>query len=493
MKRNRMRLFAILLAIICVFSLSSCSSEFKAKTSYLAETSSSGCGKNPNYKTKYDWLISQIEKDVDTSLTDSERLYGKVNEETNEKTPNYLDNLENLIKTYVDEKSVAESIDQTKIDNNFRVMHIREDNAKFLGLLSNIKTSDSSKMEDLKVSVNQQAGCLDTKSEKTSNEALANLENETDVYRMGALYMIQIDLRLAELEPITFKASSFGEFMSNIWGNLFIFPVAWLLFTISKLAGGFYVVGLIITTIIVRTLGWPIYAKTNDMSLKMGLMNPEIQAIQEKYAGRQDPDSRRMMQMEQAQLYKKYGVGLSGCLAPLIQFPIFMTIFQTISRMPYTKAIEGSSTYTFNWANELNSTIFGVDLFAGRQGGGTNQLIGVIIIIFLVVGTQILTQVFSQAKQKKASQKSQEDIPAYRRQAYNQTQNSTQNTMKIMLWVMVIMMGVWVWTSKAGLGVYWLIGNLYSMLQMVINSYTSEKRLEKLKRKHSNSVYTIKK
>ena len=137
-----------------------------------------------------------------------------------------------------------------------------------------------------------------------------------------------------------------------------------------------------------------------------------------------------------------------------------MAVYNAISRLPYTKVIEGSR-YTLNWANELNGTLFGINLFEDRNGGGANQLFGVIILVLLVVGTQILSQFLSQRRQKLAQEKRQEDIPAYRRQAYNQTQNQSANTMKFMLWFMIFMMGSFVWTSKAGLGVYWFIGNIY--------------------------------
>ena len=164
-----------------------------------------------------------------------------------------------------------------------------------------------------------------------------------------------------------------------------------------------------------------------------------------------------------------------GCILPMfIQFPIFMAVYNAISRLPYTKAIAGSSVYTYNWANELDGSLFGVNLFEDRNGGGTNQLIGVIVLVLLVVGTQVLSQLLSQYKQKKAQEKRQEDIPAYRRQAYNQTQNQTASTMKFMLWFMIFMMGSFVWTSKAGLGVYWFIGNIYSVVQMFVNNYLND-------------------
>ena len=103
----------------------------------------------------------------------------------------------------------------------------------------------------------------------------------------------------------------------------------------------------------------------------------------------------------------------------------------------------------------------------------------------LVVGTQVLQQLLANKKQKEQQEKAQEDIPAYRRKAVQQTKGGMASQMKIMMWTMTGMMGVFVYTSAAGLGVYWLIGNLYAIAQQFINAKTSEKRMEKLKNKHS--------
>ena len=61
--------------------------------------------------------------------------------------------------------------------------------------------------------------------------------------------------------------------------------------------------------------------------------------------------------------------------------------------------------------------------------------------------------------------------------------------MKYMLWFMIFMMGSFVWTSKAGLGVYWLIGNIYSVVQMFVNNYLNDKKAAKKDAK--GSTYTI--
>lgn len=518
---GRVSLLSIFLIMICVFMLTSCGSKYGQKTAYLeySSSNSSGCSGNSQVLSKSEWLKNYIEEGVESSVNsylesvkneiyydevvadiENVKLTGTfdgveckyVDADGNEvKVKNYLNNLEKLIENFVDsdnKKAIANTDDEVKIAEHFQVCLIENDVEKFKTYVTNITKADFTSIDKVKTALNGTAGCFDTSSEKEAIVALNDIEEVTDVYLLGALFLIKVDDRLLEAEPVSFKARTVGEFFGSFWNNIFIFPVAWVLYQISNLCGGYYIIGLLITTLLVRTLGWPIYAKSNNMSQKMAELQPELQKIQEKYAGRNDADSQRMMQMEQAQLYKKNKVGIGGCLAPFLQFPIFMAVYNAISRLPYTKAIEGSR-YTLNWANELNGTLFGVNLFEDRNGGGANQLIGVIVLVLLVVGTQILSQLLSQHKQKLAQEKRQEDIPAYRRQAYNQTQNQSANTMKYMLWFMIFMMGSFVWTSKAGLGVYWFIGNIYSVVQMFVNNYLNDKKAAKKDAK--GSTYTI--
>lgn len=276
-----------------------------------------------------------------------------------------------------------------------------------------------------------------------------------------------------------------GEGALTEWGKLdlfekfLVFPVGFLLKTFSVFLGGYYALGILITTIIVRTAGWPIYTKTNDMSLKMQLMGPEQAKVQEKYRDRQDPDSQKMMQFEMMGLYKKYGVGVGGCLLPFLQFPIFMSIFYAIEMMPQTP----------EWKAMLNDSIFGVHLFDKAQWGApgffTPQNIGVIILAILVTITQVISQVMMLRRQKRTQDRSQADIPEYRRQAQTQQQSQMQKTTQMMMYVMTIMMAVFVIQSPAALGLYWLIGNIYSTAQTVVNDKFSEKRMLKLKKQHN--------
>lgn len=341
------------------------------------------------------------------------------------------------------------------------------------------------------------AGCLGGGT--LTNRTALSLSNEnkkvpyTNIYEVLITFMIDVEMRLLEQEPISFQLTSFKDFFGNFFDNFFVYPVGWLLYFLSSIFGGWYIIGLFFTTILIRTAGWPIYAKTNDMSLKMQVIQPEMQKLEEKYANRKDPDSQRMKQAELAQIYRKNKIGLGGCFLPFLQFPIFMAVYGAVRRFPYTVATEGS-LFNLDWANTtifgktMKPSLFGIgfDLFEDYTSG-TGQLIGIIVLVLLVCGTQFLSQKLSEIRQKQNHQKSQEDIPAYRRQAYKQTNGQGQNTMKYVMYMMIFMMGTFVFTSKAGLGVYWLIGNAYSMLQTFLSNLMSQKKLAKLKEKAKNN------
>ena len=72
--------------------------------------------------------------------------------------------------------------------------------------------------------------------------------------------------------------------------------------------------GIVLGTLIIRTCAWPVYSKSNDMTLKMSVMQPEMERIQLKYATRKDPESQQKQQIEMMRLYKKYKINPVGCI-----------------------------------------------------------------------------------------------------------------------------------------------------------------------------------
>ena len=308
-----------------------------------------------------------------------------------------------------------------------------------------------------------------------------------DYYKYIFIFVIAVGLSL--LVGCANKTANEAELYKPLIGftgfwDIFVYPIAGIMWLMGKsVAFGNYGVAIIFTTLIVRTIAWPIYAKTNDMSLKMQLMQPELDKIQQRYAGKDDQQSKQRMSMETMQLYKKYGIGISSCLMPFIQMPIFIGFFNAVSRMPATFALEGS-----NWLKDIfagNTTLFGINLTIqiSDEAATRGDKWAIYILAGLVGITQVASILLSQLRQKKQKQKSQSAIPEYRRPQQTDQQKQTQLMMNIMLYGMAVMMVFLVIRRPAGLGLYWLVGNIYSALQAQLGAMQSEKRLEKLRKK----------
>ncbi len=113
-----------------------------------------------------------------------------------------------------------------------------------------------------------------------------------------------------------FIARPFGALMEFIYHNL---------------AFNNYGIAIIIFTIFVRLLMFPLSLKQQRSMEKQQELMPEIEAIKKNF--KNDP---RRMQEEQAKLFTKYKVSpYAGCLPMLIQLPIITTLF-TIIRRPLT-------------------------------------------------------------------------------------------------------------------------------------------------------------
>ncbi len=290
------------------------------------------------------------------------------------------------------------------------------------------------------------------------------------------LFLIALTFTLSGCASQNYIESPLGEGFS-FW-DIFVYPMAGVMWCVGKTIGFHnYAVTIIFSTIIVRTIAWPIYAKTNDLQLKMKLVQPQIDAIQMKYKDRQDQESRQRMNMEIAQIYKKNKIGLGGCVMPFVQMPIFLGFYYALRKLPTALATEGHWLSIFT-----TTTIFGVDMTKEMNAGGNSQKIGVIVLAILVGVTQIVSIILNEIRQKKAQDERDSGIPEYRRPKNNNPNaKSSAMMMKIMLYAMAGMMVLFVIQSPAGLGLYWVIGNIYSTLQAWIGHLTSAKRMEKLK------------
>lgn len=136
--------------------------------------------------------------------------------------------------------------------------------------------------------------------------------------------------------------------------GIFAKPLGYILFWIYKLVGN-YGISLIILTVLVKFLLYPLYRKQVKSTADMSDIAEKSKVIQERYAN----DKEKMNEAMQ-DLYAKEGFNpMSGCLPMLIQFPIIMGLFALL-RNPilYMPESAGSTMImaaheSFLWIDDL--------------------------------------------------------------------------------------------------------------------------------------------
>ncbi len=264
------------------------------------------------------------------------------------------------------------------------------------------------------------------------------------------------------------------------WFQWIIEQLADFTYWISNLLGGHYWIGLVVMTLIVRSIGWPIYSKTNGMQLNMQQAQPELNKLQDKYKGRTDEVSQKKMQQETMEIYKKYNINPLGCLLPFLQMPIFIAMYQVVRRLPLSLGqAEGIKDYS-----ALNFSFLGLDLNAGVDFSvfssdgifaGLGTIFPDIILAILVGALMFGYQKYAQSKPDFMKSKKFEATKA----------NQTANQMKYMSYFMVIML-VSIAVTNNGIALYWIIGNSFQFFQTYMNRKSSYKHY--LEAKNGSSV-----
>lgn len=122
--------------------------------------------------------------------------------------------------------------------------------------------------------------------------------------------------RLEEISPDLGLTIDYGK----LW--FVAYPLFWLLTKINGLVGN-YGVAIILLTLLIRTLFYPLSIKQFRSQAGMRRLQPKLAQLKEKYG----EDKQKFMQA-QMELWKKENVNpFSGCLPPLLQMPFFIGIF----------------------------------------------------------------------------------------------------------------------------------------------------------------------
>lgn len=232
------------------------------------------------------------------------------------------------------------------------------------------------------------------------------------------------------------------------------------------------ILSTIVFTIIVYTLLLPFTIKQQKFSRISAVMNPEIQAVQNKYKGKNDQASMLKMQEETKLIYTKYGTSpTGGCLGSLIQLPILFALYPVMREIPkHVPKVKADKVYEF-----MGVVISGPESNPAATPStllksGETWLIVVAILIPVLAGfTQWLSARISQNMMKsKTNSKKQEE-------------NTTIRQMNMMMNFMPIMSVFLCFSIQIVLGIYWIVSAVIRIIQqIVINKVLDKKPIEQL-------------
>ena len=190
---------------------------------------------------------------------------------------------------------------------------------------------------------------------------------------------------------------------------------------------------ILIMTIIIKIVIFPLTYKSYQSSAKMRVLKPEIDALNEKYPRQEDAMKKQQAMMD---LYKKADISpMSGCIPMLIQLPILWAMFRFF---PASIELRGEKLW---WADDLSSYDSIINLpFNIPFYGDHVSLFALLMSAMLVISSLINMR--------------------------NTGQQQMPGMKFMMVWMMPIMMLFFMNNYASGLCYYYTLSSFITLLQM---------------------------
>ncbi len=262
----------------------------------------------------------------------------------------------------------------------------------------------------------------------------ANVNRNIDlpVYRpydagVDVLFGGEVEKRTTEFyigpkEQALLADNEMKEVMEFGFWSFLCYPMVWILNFFHSLIPN-YGVAIILLTILVRLVFWPLTRKSTEGMKKMQEIQPLLKELQAKFK-----DNPQRLQQETWALYREKKVNpLSSCLPMLIQIPIFIALFNVLRSMVELRYA------SFLWIDDLSAP---EHLFASVfPFGGLN------ILPILMAATMYLQSRLTPSA-------------------------GDPNQQRMMTLIMPIMMLVMFYNFASALSLYWTVSQILSIIQM---------------------------
>ena len=231
------------------------------------------------------------------------------------------------------------------------------------------------------------------------------------------------------------------------WFEFIARPMVMLLNWLKSICGS-YGIAIILLTLIVRILFWPVTQKANSSMRRMQKLQPKIKALQEQYKetpmDTPDDTARKKAELNQKmmELYRVEKVNpVGGCLPILLQIPVFIALYSALD-----SAVELRNV-PFLWCTDLSRP----DL-VGPTLPFALPFIGQVGLHPLVIAMTVLMIV----QQK-------------------MTPSAADSTQQKMMMLMPVIMLFMFYNLPSGLTLYWTVSQIFSILQMKYGQFAAKR------------------
>lgn len=288
-------------------------------------------------------------------------------------------------------------------------------------------------------------------SGKTYVESIVAIQNETAQKNQVDLTNTKDKYKdLKDDDLITIPATSFGDLMDEGWfQGLIVYPIAQLINWVAKYTDAG--IGIIAATFLIQLLIFAFSIKSQVASQRMQSLQPEMNRIQAKYAGKSDDRSKMMQAQEMQALYSKYKINPFGTIIiTFIQFPVILGMYQATMR-----------AYSV-----VTGSFQGINLAATPIEGIQAQHWSYLVIFVLMVLFQLISFKLPQWLQERRKKNSTNKVKKYA-EPKNQPKGM-MGSMNMMMYMSTGMIAIFAINWPLGMSFYWLVNSLARVIQNVI-------------------------
>ena len=222
---------------------------------------------------------------------------------------------------------------------------------------------------------------------------------------------------------------------------------------------------ILVVTFVIRTLMLLATFKSTNANAKMTALQPEITKIQNKYPNSNtNRYEKQRMAEEMQKLYKKNKINpFSSIVVLIIQFPVFICVWGALSG----SAILTTGTFLgLDLGASISTVLFNLDNWGPAGGYGA---VTALVLFLLMAAAQTVSMLLHQWMQKAKAKK-------VAKLGKNPSQAQQNNKMKWFTYIMLGMIVIMGFSLVSAMGVYWLVGALFSIIQTLITQAVMNKK-----------------